>query len=211
MHVGNPLYREVYDLHGEEGLKKGVPTNWGFFHPYKFHGDCEKIYREFFASYSPFADIIDAITNPPPLACNPDGRLLKKEKDKDVEHMLKITLEEVYKGGIKKMKILRQEFVNEMTGETKIKERWLKVPIKPGIASGTIIRFPGEGDQGPTHIPADIVFIIKVKDHDKFRRNKQDLHMTQSITLKEALCGFSFNISTLDDRNLKIKVTDVVW
>lgn len=206
-----PLYREVYDLHGEEGLKKGVPTNYGFFPPYKFHGDCEKIYREFFASYSPYADIIDAVTNPPPLACGPDGRLLKKVKDADVEHVIQIGLEEVYKGGIKKIKIMRHECVNEMKGDTQIKERWLNVPFKPGTASGTTIRFPEEGDQGPTRIPADIIFIVKVKEHEYFRRCKQDLCMTQAITLKEALCGFKFTFSTLDDRNLTVKVTDIVW
>lgn len=208
--LSNPLYREVYDLHGEEGLRKGVPTPWGFFHPYKFHGDCKKIYREFFANYSPFADIIDAVTNPPPLVCTPEGRLLKKKKDKDIEHVLQISLEEVSTGGIKKVKIIRQEFVNEMKGETHIKERWINVPFKPGTASGTNIRFPEEGDQGPGRIPADIIFILNVSEHENFRRNNNDLIMTRTITLKEALCGFTYNFSTLDGRNMTVKVTDVV-
>lgn len=208
--LGNPLCREVYDLYGEEGLKKGVPTPWCFFHPYKFHGDCEKVYREFFASYSPYADIIDAVTNPPPLVCSPEGRLLKKTKDKDVEHELQISLEEVLRGGTKKVKIIRHEFVDQMKGETHIKERYLKVSFKPGTDSGATIRFPEEGDQGPSRIPADIIFVIKVKDHERFRRNKDDLLMTQPITLKEALCGFTFTFLTLDERKMKVKVTDVV-
>uniref|UniRef100_A0A336LBJ9 CSON006649 protein n=1 Tax=Culicoides sonorensis TaxID=179676 RepID=A0A336LBJ9_CULSO len=208
--LSNPLSREVYNLYGEEGLKKGVPTNWGFFHPYAFHGDCHKIYREFFASYSPFADLIDAVTNPPPLTLNSDGKLIKKVKDKDIEEVLDITLEEVYKGDNKKIKIMRHEFIDDAKTKTEIREKWLKVPIKRGIESGTVIRFPDEGDRNPTRFPGDVVITINVKNHETFKRDKENLYMTHKISLKEALCDFSLKIHTLDDRILRIKVTDTI-
>lgn len=208
--LGNPLYREVYDMHGEEGLKKGVSTNWGFFHPYTYDGDCEKIYKSIFGTYSPYADIIDAVTNPPPLYCSVDGLLKKRTKDKEVEHILHVNLKEVFTGGIKKMKILRHEFIDDLEVDTKVVERWLTVPIQPGILSGTSIRFSNQGDQGPTRIPADIIFIIKLDEHPSFKRDGSNLLMEKTITLKESLCGCRFVFLTLDERKLSVNLTDIV-
>lgn len=42
--TGNPLLRHVYDLYGEEGLKRGTPTPNGYVQPYAYHGDYMKTY-----------------------------------------------------------------------------------------------------------------------------------------------------------------------
>lgn len=206
----DPFFREIFDLFGEEGLKKGVATKNGYFPGYTYHGDCRKTYENVFGSYSPYADIIDAVTNPPPLARMPEGGICPKKKDADREHLIYVDLKEVFYGCTKKMKILRREFVDDMENETKIKERYLVVSIKPGIMPGTTFRYTEQGDQGIGIIPADIVFIIAEKKHKVYTREGPHLHITKSITLREALCGTKVSITTIDNRPLMFTINDVI-
>ena len=41
--------------------------------------------------------------------------------------------------------------------------------------------------------------------HQDFRRDGNDLHMTQRIGLVEALCGFQIAVTHLDGRQLAVK------
>lgn len=166
-------------------------------------------YRDVFGTFSPYADLIDAVTHPPPLYCVAEGKGVRI-KCKDVEKVLYLDLKEIFYGAIRKMKILRHEFIDDQKMVTKIREKILVIPIPPGIPTGTKITFPEEGDQGPTKIPADIVFIVAERPHDIFMRQGADLYADYKINLKEALCGFVITITTLDDRTLKIPITDVV-
>ena len=48
----------MYDQFGEEGLKNGVPSGSGeagaWTHGYTFHGNSEKVFRDFFGGDNPF-------------------------------------------------------------------------------------------------------------------------------------------------------------
>lgn len=206
----NPFYREIYDLYGKESMAKGVATKHGFFPGYLYHGNCRRTYESVFGTYSPYADNIDAVTNPPPLVCTADGKICPKKKDEDVEHLLYVDLKEVFYGGIKKMKILRYEFVDNLKMETKVMHSHLVIPIKRGVLPGTMIRFPEQGDQRPTNVPADIVFIVADKKHEHYTRKGSDLHITQLITLREALCCTKVSITTIDDRKFIVPINDVI-
>ena len=51
----------------------------------------------------------------------------------------------------------------------------------------------------------DVIFVLKQKEHDRFEREGDDLLITVTITLAEALCGFSKVLIThLDGRGLVI-------
>ncbi|KAF9406192.1 hypothetical protein HW555_013353 [Spodoptera exigua] len=109
------------------------------------------------------------------------------------------------------MKIQRLVFTDETCTELKLREKVLSIPFKAGIYPNTEVRFKEEGDQGPTRIPADVVFITEDRPHDTFiRSGLSDLLYMQNITLQEALCGFMVTINTLDGRMLRIKISDVV-
>lgn len=62
-----------------------------------------------------------------------------------VERPLPLTLEELFKGVTKKMKIKRKTF--DDTGKRTITDQVLEVPIKPGLKKGSKIKFKGVGDQ----------------------------------------------------------------
>ena len=86
-------------------------------------------------------------------------------------------------GVTKRMKISRRVLAND--GTAKKEEKVLTINVKPGWKSGTKITFQREGDQAPNKIPADIVFIIRDKPHQHFKREGPDLKYSCKITLKE--------------------------
>lgn len=62
-----------------------------------------------------------------------------------VERALPLSLEEIYTGTTKKMKIKRKTF--DETGKRTTTDQVLEVPIKPGLKKGSKIKFKGVGDQ----------------------------------------------------------------
>jgi DnaJ family protein B protein 1 len=108
----------------------------------------------------------------------------KKTQDPPIEHELFVSLEEIASGATKKMKISRK-VLNPDNRSTHTEDKVLTIEIKPGWKQGTKITFPREGDQSPTTIPADIIFIIKDKPHSIFRRDGSDLIYTAKISLKD--------------------------
>jgi len=119
---------------------------------------------------------------------------------------LELTLEELYSGVTKRMRIQRNRF-NEQ-GKLSADSRLLEIHVKPGWKHGTRITFAREGDEhfsGNIYvIPADIVFVIVEKPHERYTRKGDHLLYTHKLPLKDALCGPVFAIKTLDGRTLTI-------
>jgi DnaJ-class molecular chaperone len=57
----------------------------------------------------------------------------------------------------------------------------------------------------PDTVTGDIVFVLQQKDHSKFKRKGEDLFYEHTLSLTEALCGFQFVLTHLDNRQLLIK------
>ncbi len=114
-----------------------------------------------------------------------------RDQDPPIEHDLYVTLEEIYKGTTKKMKISRR--VIQPDGSLKKEDKVLTINVKPGWKAGTKITFQKEGDQTRNKIPADIVFIIRDKPHSLFKREGSDLRYTAKILLKQVRLSFVLN------------------
>lgn len=115
---------------------------------------------------------------------------------------LPCSLEELYLGATKKLKIARK--VSDATGRLSTVEKILTVPVKPGWKAGTKIRFSGEGDELPDGRKQDIEFVIEEKPHSVYSREGDDLRATISLSLGEALTGFGKKITTLDGKELAV-------
>jgi DnaJ C terminal domain len=100
-----------------------------------------------------------------------------------------VTLEEIYHGCVKKMKIARR--VLQPDGTPKKEDKYVTISVKPGWKSGTKVTFQKEGDQNKGRIPADIVFIIRDKPHPLFKREGSDLRYTARLTLKQVRAMFT--------------------
>ncbi|XP_072982507.1 uncharacterized protein [Typha latifolia] len=130
------------------------------------------------------------------------------QKAPAVENKLSCSLEELYTGSTRKMKISRT--VLQPNGRLDPETEILTIDVKPGWKKGTKITFPGKGNELPNQLPADLVFVIDEKTHDVYTREGNDLFINQKISLVDALAGTTLNIKTLDGRDLAIKLTDVV-
>lgn len=124
---------------------------------------------------------------------------------KDIEKPLAVTLEDLYKGTTKKLKVGKR-FLN---GERD--EKVLSVDVKPGWKKGTKVRFAGAGNEVVRGRSQDVVFVIEEKPHDKFTRSDNDLRTTMHLPLLDALdppkAGSAESkkyLTTLDGRKIDV-------
>ncbi|KAG9302746.1 hypothetical protein G9A89_009523 [Geosiphon pyriformis] len=127
----------------------------------------------------------------------------------DVVHPLALSLEDIYKGVTKKLKITRKLY-DASSGRQVPTDKMVEIQVRPGMKAGSKIRFANAGDELPNGTSQDIVFVLEEKPHPVFKRENDDLNITLNLTLAEALTGFKKVIQTLDGRNLAISSKTVV-
>ncbi|GJP50270.1 hypothetical protein CLOM_g9408 [Closterium sp. NIES-68] len=130
------------------------------------------------------------------------------KKGAPVENRLVCSLEELYSGSTRKMKISRN--IVDTTGKITPVEEILTINVKPGWKKGTRITFPEKGNEQPGLVPADLVFVIEEKQHEVFKREGIDLVCTQKISLADALLDYTLNLTTLDGRQLSVPLSEVI-
>ncbi|KAG7486809.1 dnaJ-like subfamily B member 1 [Solea senegalensis] len=205
---------------------------------YTFQGDPHAIFAEFFGGRNPFEQFFggrnggmdeDMDTDDPFARFGMGGAglggfprsfssgmggmgghssVVKKQQDPPLVRDLHVTLEEVLSGCTKKMKISRKR-LNPDGRSVRAEDKILEVQIKKGWKEGTKITFPKEGDETPTNIPADVVFVLKDKPHPVFKRDGSDIVYPAKISLRDALCGCTVNAPTLGGRPVTV-TTDIV-
>jgi DnaJ family protein A protein 2 len=71
------------------------------------------------------------------------------------------------------------------------------ITIPKGIDDGEIIVIGEKGNVANETCKGDIKIFIKVENNTEFQRSGLDLILQKCITLKEALCGFTFDLKYL--------------
>lgn len=119
-----------------------------------------------------------------------------------VEKQLPVSLEEIFNGTNKKLRVQRKTYDNQ-SGKQSVEDKILSVPIKKGLKAGSKIKYPDMGDQveGGTQ---DLHFIVQLKVHPLFTRDGDDLRHTVEIDLKEALTGWRRTVQTIDGKQVNV-------
>ena len=118
-----------------------------------------------------------------------------------VQRTLPLTLNDLYSGTEKKLKVTRK--VLDHSGQSFSNEKILTISVKPGWKKGTKVKFAGEGDDTPEG-PQDLEFVLDEKPHPDFTRDGNDLHTTIKVSLLDAITGFDKQITHLDGRKLLV-------
>jgi len=82
------------------------------------------------------------------------------KKVEKLEVPLKVSLEDIYNGVTKRMKISRSR--RQANGVYRQEDKILTIDVKKGWKEGTKITFNSEGDEKPNHSAGDVVFVLKV-------------------------------------------------
>jgi DnaJ-class molecular chaperone len=84
------------------------------------------------------------------------------------------------------------------------------IPIPKGVDTGEILILRERGNIINENNKGDIKIIFRIINTTPFIRNGLDLYYKKTITLKEALCGFNFEILHINEKtNLKYNTNDI--
>ena len=83
-------------------------------------------------------------------------------------------------------------------GKEHFEDQIITIEVKPGTIEGTQFRFVKHGDENIGTIPADVVFVARIKPHSDFNVKGSSLIYTALVTKSEAANGIELEIPTLD-------------
>lgn len=90
-------------------------------------------------------------------------------------------------------------------------ERQLEIEIEPGMVDGQETRFVAEGEPHLDGDPGDLILKIQTLPHPVFERREDDLYTNMTITLQDALVGFTTEIEHLDGHKVTISRDKITW
>lgn len=232
--------RQVYDRHGEEGLKQHEQRSGGG----GFGGG--------FGGGSPFDDFF---------GFGQRQRHDQEQRTPSVDVPLELSLEQLYKGETFEVSYVRQVlclrwemcmkpnqecqgpgirmkrqqiapgFVqqfqqhdercvapgkmwlnncSECPSKTETEKIDLTIDVAKGMRPGEAITFEGVTDEKPGYKSGDLNFIVNEKPHKEYHRDGDHLYKTMEIPLVDALTGFSVTLTQLDGEEFTVRIDDIV-
>ncbi len=80
-------------------------------------------------------------------------------------------------------------------------ERNITINIPAGVDEGSRIRLSGEGNCGKNGgRKGDLIVVVYVKEHEKFKRDGFDIYSTLDITFPQAVLGDKIEVDTIDGK-----------
>ena len=117
----------------------------------------------------------------------------------DINVIMSLPLTEAYNGSQHPLLIQYEDESHEIHSEN------IAIHIPPRIPNGCTMSIPDKGNvipnsggrRGALHLE------ISIEEHPAFRRDGDDLVVEHRVSLKDALCGFAFDLVHLNGRNYK--------
>jgi molecular chaperone DnaJ/curved DNA-binding protein len=129
----------------------------------------------------------------------PGGRGRRRRQapsGQDIETTMRISFHDALHGGRKKVRIPGGESIR------------LKIP--QGVRHNTKIRLPGKGQPSPqpSGERGDLYVTFKVGDHPRFRRKGDDIYLTETVSVFDALFGTERRIPTPYGQHVKVTIPE---
>ena len=120
------------------------------------------------------------------------------QKPSTISKTVNISLKQCYDGGAIPIEVERFVVNNGIKYTETV---CLNIPIPKGIHEKDGVLIQGEGNS-INDLKGDIKLSFKIEEHPIFKRKEGDLIYKKKISLKEALCGFSFELQHLNGKML---------
>jgi len=119
------------------------------------------------------------------------------QKPQSIMKTINITMDQVFSGTSVPVEIER--FIME-SGIKVFEKETIYVTIPKGIDDGEIITIKDKGNVFNNENKGDVKIFIKVENNTNFERSGVDLLTNKTISLKEALCGFTFDLKYINGK-----------
>ena len=120
------------------------------------------------------------------------------QKPSPIIKNINISLEQVLNGGTVPLEIERWIIEN---GLKVFENETIYVNIPQGADEGEIIILRDKGNVVNEHAKGDIKVFVQITNETQFKRSGLDLILEKSISLKDSLCGFSFEINYINGKS----------
>ncbi|KAH8393987.1 hypothetical protein KR215_012206 [Drosophila sulfurigaster] len=90
-------------------------------------------------------------------------------------------------------------------------ERTLEIEVEQGMVDGQETRFVAEGEPHIDGEPGDLIVRVQQMPHTRFLRKGDDLYTNVTISLQDALVGFSMEIKHLDGHLVGVTREKITW
>jgi DnaJ-class molecular chaperone len=121
------------------------------------------------------------------------------QRPEPIQKTVELTLEQSYNGCNIPVDIERLNIINNVRS-TEIETLYINVP--QGIDNGETMLLHDRGHNINNQVRGEVRLHIKINNTTEFQRNGLDLIFNKKISLKEALCGFNFEINHVNGKRL---------
>jgi DnaJ-class molecular chaperone len=125
------------------------------------------------------------------------------KKTRDTVIRLQVSLNDIYKGYSKDLKIKR-------TIEDKPDELKITINIPSGCPDGIKMVKKGLGNKQKDHEPGDVIIVISHEDHSQFRLSENHIVMEQNISFGSSLIGVKFSVKHLSGEIITINTDGLI-
>lgn len=119
-------------------------------------------------------------------------RQRRPQQPRDAETRLHLSFQEALEGG--------RQTVELPSGES------IRLRIPKGVKSGYKVRLRGRGPAGPNGKRGNLYVTFEVGSHPRYRREGNDLHLTETVSALDAMLGTSRRIPTPYGQNIKVTI-----